>query len=123
MSFLKTPLNSTTQRHKIKEENGPIYFSFTQYNSSSCDAPLLLFVSFIVMNCPKLYVAVSPITLVSDASRISHPAPSRTRGVTGNAETAWVPRRLVGPCISREVQRVKEAAVISSPFPELGSIV
>lgn len=81
MSCLRPPLNSTTQRRKTKKENRPIFFSFTQYNSSFCDAPLLFFVSFVIMNCPKLYIAVSPITLISDASRISHPTPSRTRGL------------------------------------------
>lgn len=45
-----------------------------------CDAPLLLFVRFIAMNCPKLYMAVLLITLISDASRASHPAPSTTQG-------------------------------------------
>lgn len=81
MSFLRMPLNGTTRRRKTKEENGPIYFSFTQSSSPFCDAPLLLFVSFILMNCPKLYIAVSPITLILEASRISHPAPSRTQGL------------------------------------------
>lgn len=77
MSFRRSSLHGTTQRHNSKEENGPDRFSFTRYSSSLCDAPLLLPVSFIVTNCPKLYRAVSPIALMLDASRISHPAPSR----------------------------------------------
>lgn len=103
MSFLRSSLHGTTQRRNSKEENEPVYFSFTRYSSSLCDAPLLLPVSFIVMNCPKLYRAVSAITLMSDASRISHPTRSRAldRGVgIGTAETAPVLRRLARRCIS-----------------------
>jgi len=122
MSLLRTPLDSTTQRQKTKEEYGPIYFSFTQYHSSLCDAPLLRFVIVIVMNCPKLYIAASAITLLSDASRISHPSPSRTRGVIGDAEAAWVPRRWVRPCISGRCKEGRRQQ-LPPPFPELGTII
>lgn len=53
MSSLRTL--KSTQGYRSKEEKGPIYFSLPQNSSSLCDIPLLLFVSFLLMNFPELY--------------------------------------------------------------------